>query len=225
MLKKVSFAAIVLVMFFAAYYFSTSDPEYQSLKKQLQSTQILANPEKPMIDFSLLDHNKQVFDNSRLKGKWTLLFFGYTHCPDICPTALMSIAAVTKALKKNNAKITPNVVFVTFDPERDTPEVLSSYVTYFNKDFLGVSGDQTQINSLVDFFGAYYERVMYLGDKAMPLDKDKPVPKQAMENGYIINHTAWFYLIDPQGQIFAGFPSPHHTKKMADDIKVIVEAL
>jgi len=200
--------------------FSVNTDDYQPLKKQLKVSHILHNTNKKLPDFSLIDHNKQVFDNARLKGKWTLLTFIYTHCPDVCPTVLMDMSMLKSSLIKKD--IEAEFVVITFDPLRDTPEVLKTYVTHFDKNFLGVSGEQKQIDQLIKPFGTYYERSVEIDGKSVIIPNGQPMPKDT--TGYSINHTAWLYLISPDGQIFAGFPTPHTPSSMAKDIELPVKS-
>lgn len=209
----------IFVLSSLIFYLVNEKQDYQSLKPQLKVSYLMHNPDKPLPEFSLVDHNNQIFNNTRLKGKWSLLLFIYTHCPDICPTELLDLSRL-KNLMKNNM---PNVVAITFDPLRDTPEVLKQYVTYFDKNFIGVSGDETQINQLIKHFGAYYERVIRKNNKPITVKAGEKLPKNAIKDGYTINHTAWIYLISPKGQIVSGFPSPHKPKAMAKDIQLTID--
>lgn len=213
----------VVVLGILTFYFTSANKNYQTLKEQLKVSHIVYNPDKPLLSFSLIDHNNQVFDNSSLKDGWTLLLFIYTHCPDVCPTELLDMANLKQLMVKDKVANIPKVVAITFDPLRDTPKVLKKYVRYFDKDFIGVSGQQSQIDQLIKPFGAYYERVIYdKNDKPVILKADEKLPKNALKDGYIINHTAWIYLINPEGQIFAGFPTPHKPSEMIKDIKLIM---
>ena len=97
-------------------------------------------------------------------------------------------------------------------------------MTHFDKTFVGVSGDMQQIDQLVKSLGAYYERVVYDDEgKSVTLKKHEPLPEDAIEKGYIINHTARIYLISPDGQVLAGFPTPHKVNDMAGDIKLLTQ--
>ncbi|MDP6103852.1 MAG: SCO family protein [Gammaproteobacteria bacterium] len=225
MQKKIlllTIAAFVLV--FVALYFTISDSDYKYLSKNLKVSHLIYNPDKKLSSFSLIDHNNNKFENENLKDEWTVLTFIYTHCPDVCPTELMNISTLKSKIKKSNSSFMPNFVVITFDPIRDTPEILKSYVTHFDEDFLGVSGDQNQIDQLVKDFGAYYERVMYSDSGELILIPNyEKIPPEAMENGYSINHTAWVYLVNPGGQIHAGFPAPHKPNDMLEDIKLLVD--
>jgi protein SCO1/2 len=171
-------------------------------------------------DFSLLDHNNTTFTNKNLKKQWSLLFFGYTHCPDICPTALMDMAALTKMLKADGIQ-PPKVLFVALDSKRDKPEILKRYVPFFDKSFLGLTGAQDVVDSLVGFFGAYYERIVYIKGKAVVFKKGETFPKN-IEN-YSINHSTSVYLISPNANILTVFPTSHNIKNMAKSIKLSME--
>ncbi|CAB9543339.1 Cytochrome oxidase biogenesis protein Sco1/SenC/PrrC, thiol-disulfide reductase involved in Cu(I) insertion into CoxII Cu(A) center [Bathymodiolus brooksi thiotrophic gill symbiont] len=224
-MKKV-LIAVVIVLVATALYFYNFDKNYRNLLgKQLKASYILHNPDKPLPKFSLLDHNRQLFDNERLKKGWSLLLFIYTHCPDVCPTELLDMSQLKNLMAKDKTAHMPTVVAITFDPLRDTPEVLKEYITHFDKDFIGVSGEQAQIDQLIKPFGAYYERVIYdKKGKPVTLKAGEKLPKGSLEKGYVINHTAWIYLINPKGEIFAGFPSPHKTSEMMQDIKLMMDS-
>ena len=101
---------------------------------------------KPLTAFAFTDHENRVFDLSRLKGKWSFLFFGYTHCPDVCPTTLATLARAHENMAKSKAGAEDvQFVFISVDPNRDTAGKLRQYVTYFDATFLGVTGDNAQI--------------------------------------------------------------------------------
>ena len=216
---------VVILLAIVLLYSLNTHKDYKSLSSELASAQIMHNPQRPLPDFSLIDQNSQVFDNDRLQGEWSLLLFIYTHCPDVCPTELANMAMLKAHLESQNSAVIPNIVAITFDPLRDTPEVLKTYVTHFDKTFVGVSGETQQIDQLVRGLGAYYERVIYDDEgKPVTLKKHEPLPDNALEKGYIINHTARIYLISPDGQVLAGFPTPHKVDEMAGDIKRLIQA-
>src|SRR5712691_10946247 len=104
---------------------------------------------KPLADFAFTDQENRVFDLSRLKGKWSFLFFGYTHCPDICPTTLAALARAHEKIAKSLAVVKDvQFVCISVDPNRDTASKLSQYVTYCDTTFLGVTGDNAQLDNL-----------------------------------------------------------------------------
>jgi protein SCO1/2 len=224
MQKKIFLIFIVSSLSFVALYFALVDKNYKHLSENLKVSHLIYNPDKKLSNFSLVDHNNNKFDNSNLIDKWTVLVFIYTHCPDVCPTELMDLSTLKGKLSKSNSSFMANYVAITFDPTRDTPEILKNYVTHFDKDFLGVSGEQSQIDRLVKDFGAYYERAMYDDNGELVIIPNyAPLPDKALEYGYTINHTAWIYLINPDGQIHAGFPTPHKLNDMMQDIKLLVD--
>lgn len=223
MLKKILIVVVITTLAIVLFLYSGANRDYKKLSKQLKVSHIIYNPDKPLHAFSLIDHNNQVFDNSNLKDGWTFLLFIYTHCPDVCPTELFDMANLKKLMVKDKVANIPKVVAITFDPLRDTPKVLKTYLRYFDKDFIGVSGQQSQIDQLIKPFGAYYERIIYdKSGKQIILKAGEKLPKNALQDGYTINHTAWIYLINPEGQIFAGFPTPHKPSKMLEDTKLIM---
>ena len=124
------------------------------------------------------------------KGKYTLVFFGFTHCPDICPTTLLLMQnAIRKQEPAVAALIQP--VFITVDPERDTPKVVGTYVKNFGKNMVGLSGTPAQIKEAADNFKVYYSKV----------EMDDP------EMGYMMNHSGFVFLMGPDGQYITHFAS------------------
>lgn len=160
---------------------------------------------KPVADFSLLDHQNNVFNAERFRGKWTFLFFGYTHCPDICPSTLFMMSRVEeKIVKKHSKDHHTQFVFVSVDPQRDTPEQLSKYVPNFSKTFVGVSGKEKQIKKLTRQFGVAYEIV-----------------KSPGKRDYLVNHTAAVFLVGPRGRYRAVFTTPHKPSDIVERFSIV----
>ena len=175
-------AAAVPVPLLAA----TSDPE-------------MVSPAKPLPPFALTDHRGLSFKNDRLAGKWSLVLLGYTHCPDICPFTMQNLAAVIEQLTlRVPPEKLPQVIFVGVDQERDKP-VLADYVTAFNPDFIGVTGDWPAIKILVDGVGGFAR-----------IDKRKPG-----QEDYQVSHTAFVSVIDPEGRIAARLNPPMEPARTA----------
>ena len=149
------------------------------------------NP-KPLTPFTTIDENGGSFDLNRLHGKWSFLFFGYTHCPDVCPLTLAVFKQVLQQLGKDKNPDKVQMVFVTVDPARDTPERLKEYVNYFNRDIIGVGGSDAQIKSLTSQLGIVY----LAGEKSASGD-------------YYVDHSASVFLIDPMGRLVSIFSPPH----------------
>ncbi len=149
--------------------------------------------------FSLVDHTGSAFDNASLAGRWSFLFFGYTHCPDVCPTTLSVLNSVAQRLQSAPEPV--RFVMVTVDPERDTPDKLGKFVTYFNGDFVGVTGTEEGLQALTKQLGIMYMRVN---------DTDNPA-------SYLVDHSAGVFLFDPNGRYHAVFSPPLSADNIAAD--------
>jgi len=153
--------------------------------------------------FQLTDGTNQPFDLSRLEGKWSFIFFGYTHCPDICPTTLAMLRLVAKNLQQTPAYYQDSqFLFVSVDPKRDKPANLKQFVSYFHPDFKTATGGKSEIDNLARQLGAVY---MFDGD----INGDD----------YIVNHSATVVLIDPKGRWVARFNPPHKASGIAEQFR------
>ena len=132
--------------------------------------------------FTLTDQNNQRRTLEDFRGKLVFVFFGFTHCPDVCPTTLAEMAGIMKALGPGSERL--QVVFITLDPERDTPELLASFVPAFHPSFLGLTGDQATIDKVAKDFKVFAQKVPGKDGKS-----------------YTIDHTAGSYVFDAQGRI------------------------
>ena len=148
--------------------------------------------------FALTDENNRTVTQAALKGHPTLVFFGYTHCPDVCPTTLAEISSVFKVLGPNAAA---KAMFITVDPERDTPVVMKDYLTSFDSRITGLTGSPDAIKKVEDEYKAYA--------KAVP-DKD---------GTYTMDHTAITYLMDKDGNFVGGFNLDQPSEKAAAELK------
>lgn len=162
---------------------------------------------KPLRPFTLVDHHGERFDNQRLHGHWTFLFFGYTHCPDACPSALAVLNAVAEGLKQRAPNLPLQVVMVSVDPARDTPERLAAYVPYFNQAFIGATGNDEALSPLTRDLGIIYVR--------HEPDSDS--------NAYLVDHSTAILLINPKGELQAVFGQPHIPQPIVDDVLKIQE--
>jgi protein SCO1 len=159
-------------------------------------------PKAPQIE--LIKSSGETFRLSDQKGKIVLLFFGYTSCPDVCPTTLAEFKQVMDGLGDKAKSI--QVVFISVDPERDTPEKIQQYVEHFNPGFIGLSGSMDELQNIWNSYGIIRERVE--SDSAF---------------GYIINHTARTYLIDADGnlRLSYGFQTP--VEDIVSDLKILLK--
>jgi protein SCO1/2 len=169
---------------------------------QLRSGTLLPSP-RPLQPFALTAHDGRPFDLERLRGHWTFLAIGYTHCPDVCPTTLATFDAIAK--KVAASRTPPQFVFVSVDPERDTPEQLGRYVTWFNPAFVGATGPEPALRGLTTQLGLPYAKAE--GNNTTL--------------GYLVDHSATIMLIDPLARLAAIFSAPHDPVAMAQDFTTI----
>lgn len=158
------------------------------------------------LKLALNDHNGRAVTLETFKGKVVVLFFGYTHCPDVCPTTLSDIATAFK-LMPEGAPDRVQVLFVTVDPERDTPEVLKAYVPYFHPTFLGLHGSAVQVAQSAREFRIVYRRHVEPGAE-----------------GYLVDHSAGSYVLDSQSRMRLYLPFGHKPEDIANDLMTLLKA-
>ena len=185
-------------------YLQGSKPN--EVTQPLSTEQATLLPElRSLKPFSLSNHNGEKFDNRSLLGQWTFMSFGYTYCPDICPTTMSLFSEMSDLLKREQQTAPYKITFVSVDPERDSLERLAEYVTYFNPEFIGATGPESALQQLTKPLGILYQRVE-TEDSAMD---------------YVMDHSASIILVDPEGQYHAYFSPPHDAQKMANDFLAI----
>jgi protein SCO1/2 len=173
------------------------------VQDELEATRFpLAREVQP---FELVDHNSGVFDKAALEKHWSFLFFGYTYCPDVCPTTLSVLNSIAQRLQDVDADI--RFVMVSVDPQRDTPERLAEFVTYFNGDFIGVTGTDEGLEQLTRQLGILYERV----------------EQEPGSEGYLMDHTAAVFLFDPDGRYHAVFSPPLSVEAISGDFRKMLQ--
>jgi protein SCO1/2 len=158
---------------------------------------------RPLEPFRLAGPENKSFTNEQLKGHWSVLFFGYTHCPDICPTTLSTLRGVADRLQQGPADYADTqFVFISVDPQRDSLDHLREYVRYFHPDFIAATGEKAQLDNLVRQLRAVY---MFDGDTT--------------GEDYVVNHSASIAVVDPQGRWVARFNPPHQAARMAEQFR------
>jgi len=161
-------------------------------------------PGRPLPDFMLVDQAGNAFGSERLRGQWSVLFFGFTSCPDICPTTLTTLGSFEKSLQDLPTANRPQVVFVSVDPQRDTPERVDAYVKFFSPTIRGITGTPDGIAALA---GALHV----------------PYAVTALPDGnYTVDHSSALFLVDPEGALRAVFSAPHDASKLAADFRQVV---
>lgn len=188
--------AFGLVAAAAIYALAARDPT----EVELASGIALPQPRK-LPDFQLVNQHARSFGRADLEGGWTLLFAGFTHCPDICPTTLATLAAIDAQLRARGVAL--DTVFLSLDPERDTPATLAPYLAHFNPQFIGATGPQDEIARFMAGLGLAYIRVPTGGD------------------GYTIDHSAALVLIDPRARVAAYFKPPLVAERIAADLATL----
>lgn len=197
---------IALLSIAAGLWLSQQTSSGKRLPADLEATFLPKG--KPLHSFHLIDHNDKPFDLERFKGKWTFMFFGYTNCPDVCPLGMKVMQGVWKRLPTELLQKS-QMVFVSVDPDRDSPAHLKSYVQYFYPDFIGVTGKADQIDILTREIGILYG-----------FEDPEPGSKN-----YTVNHSAQIVLIDPDARLRAVFSPPHESDKIAATFQKITAFL
>ena len=166
---------------------------------------VLPQP-KPLPRLSLVDERGEPFDGSAFRSHWTYVFFGFTSCPDICPTTLAVLTQVRRELQGPPTNRQPRVLLVSVDPVRDDPAQLASYVSFFDPGFHAATGSDAALAQTAGAFGAAYARVEQPG------------------GGYTMDHTASLFLVGPAGELVATSGPPHDPAALARDYRRITAA-
>jgi protein SCO1 len=162
-------------------------------------------PSRELADFSLIDQQGRIFGSANLRGHWSLLFFGYTNCPDFCPTTLTTLAAMQKRLRAAKAPVLPQVIFVSVDAKRDTPAQMAKYVPYFDPEFIGLTAaDQPAIEALAKQWGV-----------AVMVQPPK-------DGSYTVDHSSAIFVLDPAGRLAAILSGPFTVGALQSDFRRIV---
>jgi protein SCO1 len=206
--RRMAVAAIALLVTMLASFLFTRYFAYRIVQENFYGQALV--PAKQAFDFHLLDQDGKAFQLSQMRGKVVLFSFGFTHCPNVCPTTLSDLAKVYQALPaKDREKV--QVLFVSIDPHRDKPETMKNYIPYFNESFIGLTGSDAQVAEAAKAYGAYYEIVHDSGTNP---------------DVYTVNHSALTYLISPDGKwkLLYNFDQLQDFKKMVQDIEQILSS-
>jgi protein SCO1 len=193
MIVKLGAAIVVLLALAASVTFSTYLMiDLPEPKITTSGTAAIGGP------FTLVATNNETVSDQTYRGKWLLIYFGYTYCPDACPTALNSISVALEKLGSQASDLQP--LFITVDPERDTRETMAKYLMSFDSRILGLTGTEEQIESVINEY-------------RLSVSREKP------EHGgddYLISHSSYIYLMDPQGR----FVNVIHAEELGDEIAI-----
>jgi protein SCO1/2 len=190
------------------------DKEIQQAKSNFSPIQgNILSPARKITVPALTKDNGETLSLADLTGQWHFLFFGYTNCPDVCPVT-MGVLAKAKKIAAANNHMFPGVIFVSVDPERDKVEMLADYVQYFDKDFIGVTGDKDLIKALTLQMSVVYMK--------MPVDANSAAVTG--DSGYLVDHSSAALLLDPEGKLIAFFNAPHDPQTILKDFQTVVNS-
>ena len=227
----------VLLLALAAATFSLYQIRTMSTSEAAGSTYAAINtmPEpEPVQAFSFIDDQGVPFSNEQLEDQWSLLFFGFTHCPDICPTTMATLRGFVDRLADTD--VVPQVVLVSVDPERDSPDVLHSYVQQFHPEFRGIVGSKADMVTLSKSFGLFVATSMPSRSEINGHSEGEDEERHGMmhanphaghgasETDYTINHSGYVLIINPNGQYVGRFSPPFTVEEMAESWRDFVEA-
>jgi len=182
---------------------NTSDENTVSIKPDVIQGAIYPKA-KFIKEFKLTNHRSEVVTKQNFLNQWSLVFVGYTHCPDICPTTMTVMNQVSEFMKKQHMQ-PPSIVFLSIDPERDTTDILNSYVAYFNKDFTGLTGALSEVEQLSQQLNAVFRKAPGLSGEIT--DKD-----------YLMDHSSALMLINPDGNLQSILTAPHTPANIIESI-------
>lgn len=194
-LVEIALVALVAVVGVAWAYTSRPAPTFHGR---------VLEPVREAPAFTLTDHRGEPFRLADHRGKALLLFFGYSTCPDVCPATLATLGQVKERLGADGQRV--EMVFITVDPERDTPARLTEYLAYFDPSTIGLTGSPEALAQVREGYGVYAERVS---------DPNAP-------GGYWLNHTATVFLVDPEGRLRLSYTFGSDPAEVAEDLRRIL---
>ena len=198
MLRKILLINLILILpLISIYAFINKDFVQNNFVQKIENQDSL-----PGGHFKLKDQNNEIFDSSSSQ-KLMLIYFGFTYCPDVCPTTLIKMADIIDRLGEDTKKINP--IFITVDPERDTTDIISDYVSAFHEDIIGRTGTENEIDKVAEDWGVYYEKEALEG-----------------EEEYTVNHLDIIFLANANGEFVDYFPPKIQSVLIVEKIKNII---
>ena len=204
-MNKFIFIAGIVALLVGAGVYVYQSKSMGDIRSRLQHATYLYDQQAIIPEFQLINHEGQPFTNEDIQGQWTLWFFGFTHCPDICPTTLSTLSGALNQLKNDHDVNNVSIVFVSVDPERDTPEKIKAYANAFHEKAIGVSAYDESLAPFLQNMG-----IIAVAQKQNDLQTD-----------YLVDHSSAIYLIAPDTGISALFSTPHRIDTITDDVLVI----
>lgn len=203
--KIIYLAFVVVAVLSGAAGFMVWNAMQDRLPPEQPALLVLPEP-RPIPDFRLVAQDGGDFTRERLEGSWSLLFFGFTHCPDVCPGTLYDLQQLDERLANRQLEQARQVVFFSVDPERDSPERLGDYTAYFDEDFLAATGDHAELEPLTRSLGIAY----------------RIEPHEPGAAAYSVDHSASILLVNPDGRLHGVFPAPHDVSAMERELLALM---
>lgn len=204
--KIIIVLAAITAIGFGIFSYQQSSSSDGNIHEQLINATYLYDQNTAIADFDLIDHQGNAFTPNNIRNQWTFWFFGFTHCPDICPITLGKLSSVVSRLKTDhNIEDEINIVFVSVDPERDDVDALNTYVSAFSENAIGVTGNDEKLTPFLKNMGII----------AVKQDNDGEL------TDYLVDHSSSIFLIAPNTGISAYFGSPHEVDDIVHDFLTI----
>jgi protein SCO1/2 len=173
---------------------------------------------RPVPAFNLIDQHGKPITQQEMQGKWTIMFFGYTHCPDYCPTTLMTLKVALRRLRQEDPNLGDRiqVIFVSVDPFRDTPAVLADYVSYFDPRFIGASGSPQELKHFTELLGVTYDYENAVSGASLDDTARRP------PGDYVVDHSADIYIFDDHTRLLTWVAPPQTTTAIMSILKGLI---
>ncbi|MEM7208236.1 MAG: SCO family protein [Pseudomonadota bacterium] len=204
-----SFVAIVAgaTGFWASTKLSPSPQSLEELQSTLKSATVLPQGFRQLPEFSLIDHTGAEVNRNQFDDQWSMVFVGYTFCPDVCPITMAILEQTRNKLLEQGLETIPQLVFLSVDPERDSSARIGEYINYFGGNIVGLTGNQGDIDKVVRSIGAVYIHA----------------PDKAENPNYLVDHSSGVFLVGPDTSLRAVLSAPHVADVLAQDFTLIVE--
>jgi len=173
---------------------------------------------KALPEFALENHRGEIMGVDSFRDHWSLIFFGFTSCPDYCPLELQRLAKVLNVMGAGEAL---QVVFVSVDPERDVQEKLATYVNFFHPQIIGVRGSNVALAQFAQFFGAAYDRTAIVDGKVLTIPAGINLPTNVDEH-YQVNHSTRVFIVNPAGAFVGSFAAPYEVDDVVLDMQKLM---
>ena len=183
---------------------------YSPLLQQTEPRFAMRLPQTTRLpEFQLLNHNGDVLTNDWFNDRWTLVFFGFTNCPDICPATLQLLSAARRQIAAADSEaMLPDILLISVDPERDTVDLLQQYVSHFGEGVSGATGTIAELSKLTRTLGVYFEK--------------QPAASETELQDYNVAHSAHVIVIDQRGNYYAVFSAPHSIEAFVTDMPILM---